>query len=83
MIYGSFYEMLLQEQNDEKQTNMIIYKYLIRNGIIIDLVGNVLIKSLLSNSYIDRIWDIFSKELIDYSEVEKDYNENDWKLKIE
>ena len=75
--------MLLHEQNDEKQTNRIINKYLIRNDIIIDLVGNVLIKSLLSKSYIDRIWDIFSKELIDYSKVEKDYNENDWKLKIE
>ena len=69
--------MLLQEQNDEKQANRIIDKYLIRNDIIIGLVGNVLIKSLLSKSYIDRIWDIFSKELIDYSEVEKDYNEND------
>ena len=69
--------MLLQEQNDEKQANRIIDKYLILNDIIIGLVGNVLIKSLLGKSYIDRIWDIFSKELIDYSEVEKDYKEND------
>ena len=65
-----------------KHTNRIINKYLIRNDIIIDIVGNVLIKTYWV-SQIDSIWNMFSKELINYSEVGKYYNKNDWKLKIE
>ena len=83
LSYRSYRKMLSQVQNNEKQANKIIKRYLIRNDTILELTRNILFKSVLSKSFIDSTWDGFLKKLIDYLEVEKDYNEKDCQLKIE